>query len=124
LGATQSYQLLTFAETERHLGELLRIKISNIGHLTKTVQLGDLSQRKISPAESGAVAAASQDLLLLTARANPVLRPIVQEYQQIAALLTNGKRKGLTARLARLQAARARLATCMTEIDDYMNWFE
>ena len=124
LGATQSYQLLTFAETERHLDELLRIKVSDTGHLTKTVQLGDLSQRRISPAESAAVAAASQDLLLLTARANPVLRPIVQEYQQIAALLTNGKRKGLTARLARLQTARARLATCMSEIDDYMNWFE
>ena len=124
LGATQSYQLLTFAETERHLDELLRIKISDIGHLTKTVQLGDLSQRKISPAESAAVAAASQDLVLLAARANPILRPIVQEYQQIAALLTNGKRKGLTARLARVQTVRARLATCMSEIDDYMNWFE
>ena len=124
LGATQSYQLLTFAETERHLRELLRIKISDTGHLIKTVQLGGLSQRKISPTESGAVAAASQDLVLLAARANPILRPIVQEYQQIAALLTNGKRKGLTARLARLQTARARLATCMSEIDDYMNWFE
>jgi len=124
LGATQSYQLLTFAETERHLDELLRIKISDIGHLTKTVQLGDLSQRKISPAEIAAIAAASQDFVLLAARANPILRPIVQEYQQIAALLTNGKRKGLTARLARVQTARARLATCMSEIDDYMNWFE
>ena len=124
LGATQSYQLLTFAETERHLDELLRIKISDTGHLIKTVQLGGLSQRKISPAESAAVFAASQDLILLAARANPILRPIVQEYQQIAALLTNGKRKGLTARLARLQTARARLATCMSEIDDYMNWFE
>src|SRR5207253_5084697 len=67
LGATQSYQLLTFAETERHLDELLRIKISDIGHLPKTVQLGDLSQRKISPVESAAVAAASQDLVLLAA---------------------------------------------------------
>ena len=124
LGATQSYQLLTFVETERHLDELLRIKISDIGHLTKTVQLGDLSQRKISPAEIAAIAAASQDFVLLAARANPILRPIVQEYQQIAALLTNGKRKGLTARLARVQTARARLATCMSEIDDYMNWFE
>jgi hypothetical protein len=124
LSTTQSYQLLTFAETERHLDELLCIKISDAGHSTKTVQLGDLSQRKISRAESAAVAAASQDLLLLAARANPILRPIVQEYQQIAALLGNGKRKGLTARLARLQTGRARLATRMSEIDDYMNWFE
>jgi septal ring factor EnvC (AmiA/AmiB activator) len=48
----------------------------------------------------------------------------VQEYQQIAALLVNSKRKGLTARLAQLQANRARLTTRMREIDDYMNWFE
>jgi hypothetical protein len=52
---------------------------------------------------------------------NPVLRPIVREYQQIAALLVNGKRKRLTVRLARLQTTRARLATRMSEIDDYMS---
>ena len=124
LSATQSYQLLAFAETDRRLDALLRIRISDPGHPTRTAQLNDLSQRKISPAEIAAIAAASQDLLLLTARANPVLRPIVQEYQQIAALVVNGKRKRLTARLARLQTTHARLATRMSEIDDYMNWFE
>src|SRR5580704_2947275 len=30
----------------------------------------------------------------------------------------------LTVHLARLQTTRARLATRMSEIDDYMNWFE
>jgi hypothetical protein len=124
LSATQSYQLLTFAETERRLDELLRVRISDLRHPTRTAQLDDLSQRKISRMEIAAIAAVSQDLLLLAARANPILRPIVQEYQQIAALLVNGKRKGLTARLGHLQTSRARLATRMSEIDDYMNWFE
>jgi len=124
LRATQSYQLLTFAETERRLGELLRVRISDPGHATRIVQLDDLSQRKILPVEIAAIAALSPDLLLLAARANPILRPIVQEYQQIASLLVKGKRKGLTARLVPLQASRAKLTTRMTEIDDYMNWFE
>ena len=124
LRATQSYQLLTFAETERRLGELLCVRISDPGHPTRMVQLDDLSQRKILPVEIAAIAALSQELLLLAARANPILRPIVQEYQQIASLLVKGKRKGLTARLAQLQANRAKLTTRMTEIDDYMNWFE
>jgi hypothetical protein len=124
LRATQSYQLLTFAETERRLGELLGVRISDPGHPTRMVQLNDLSQRKILPVEIAAIAALSQELLLLAARANPILRPIVQEYQQIASLLVKGKRKGLTARLAQLQANRAKLTTRMTEIDDYMNWFE
>jgi hypothetical protein len=83
LSATQSYQLLAFVETERRLDELLRVRISDPGHPTRRAQLNDFSQRKISAAEIAAVAAASQDLLLLAARANPVLRPIVQEYQQI-----------------------------------------
>jgi len=124
LRATQSYQLLTFAETERRLGELLCVRISDPGHPTRMVQLDDLSQRKILPVEIAAIAALSQELLLLAARANPILRPIVQEYQQIASLLVKGKRKGLTARLVPLQASRAKLTTRMTEIDDYMNWFE
>ena len=124
LRATQSYQLLTFAETERCLGELLFVRISDPGHPTRMVQLDDLSQRKILPVEIAAIATLSQELLLLAARANPILRPIVQEYQRIASLLVQGKRKGLTARLAQLQASRAKLTTRMTEIDDYMNWFE
>jgi hypothetical protein len=124
LSVTQSYQLLTFAETERRLGEWLRVRISDPGHPTRMVQLDDLSQRKILPMEISAIATLSQELLLLAARANPILRPIVQEYQQIAALLVKGKRKGLTARLAQLQASRAKLTTRTTEIDDYMNWFE
>jgi hypothetical protein len=124
LRATQSYQLLTFAETERRLGELLCVRIADPGHPTRMVQLDDLSQRKILPVQIAAIATLSQELLLLAARANPILRPIVQEYQQIATLLVKGKRKGLTARLAQLQASRAKLTTRMTEIDDYMNWFE
>ena len=124
LSATQSYQLLTFAETERRLGDLLRVRISDPGHPTRMVQLDDLSQRKILSVEIAAIATLSQELLLLEARANPILRPIVQEYQQIAALLVNSKRKGLTRRLAQLQANRARITSRMSEIDDYMNWFE
>jgi hypothetical protein len=124
LSATQSYQLLTVAETERRLGDLLRVRISAPGHPTRMVQLDDLSQRKILSVEIAAIATLTQELLLLEARANPILRPIVQEYQQIAALLANSKRKGLTTRLAQLQANRARITTRMIEIDDYMNWFE
>jgi len=66
----------------------------------------------------------SKKLLLLAARAHPVLRPIVQEYQQIAALLAAGKRKGLAERFARLKTTRADIVARMNDIDDYMNWFE
>ena len=65
-----------------------------------------------------------RDLMFLVPQTNPVLRPIGREYQEIAALLARGKRRGVSKRLARLELTRQQLAARMTEIDDYMNWFE
>jgi hypothetical protein len=124
LGGTQSYQLLTFAESERGVDELLRVKLSDALSSTKTVQLEDLSQRKISPPERAALNQLRQNLLLFIGRANPVMRPIVREYQEITALLARGKQRGIAKRLARVKATRTQLAARMSDIDDYMNWFE
>jgi len=66
----------------------------------------------------------SQGLLLLVGTAHPVLRPVAREYQQIAALLMRGKRRGITKRVSYLDGIRKELAARMGDIDDYMNWFE
>jgi len=124
LGDAQSYQLLTFAESEQRLNELLRIKTPDAGKSPKQAQLSELAQRKPSVAEKMALNELSQNLVLLTIRANPVMRPIVREYQQIAALLARGKRKRIIERLARLQMTHTKLVACMSDVDDYMNWFE
>jgi hypothetical protein len=44
----------------------------------------------------------SQALLLLVGTAHPVLRPVAREYQQIAALLARGKRRGIAKRVSHL----------------------
>jgi hypothetical protein len=124
LGAGQKYHLLTFAETERKLGELLRIKISDAGVSGKPVALEDLCQRKISKGEGAALNQLKLDLLLLSGRAHPIMRPIVQEYQQIATLLAGGKRHRLAQRLARLKTTESKITARMSDIEDYMNWFE
>ncbi|PYJ17129.1 MAG: hypothetical protein DME96_07105 [Verrucomicrobia bacterium] len=121
LSGAQSYQLLTFAESERRLSELLRAKIPEIG---KSVDLGALARQKASASEKVALNQLSQALLLFIGQANPVLRPVAREYQEIATRLARGKRKGVTKRLARLENTRERLASRMSDIDDYMNWFE
>jgi hypothetical protein len=127
LNEHQTYQLLTFAESERRLDELLQIKISddslNRGN-QKPVNLGELTRRKASPDEKAAVTQMSQALLLLVGTAHPVVRPAAREYQQIAALLARGKRRGIAKRLSHLEVTRKELAARMEEIDDYMNWFE
>ncbi len=124
LGDAQSYQLLTFAESEQRLNELLRVKTPDAGKSPKQAQLSELAQRKPSVAEKMALNELSQNLVLFTIRANPVMRPIVREYQQIAALLARGKRKRIIERLARLQMTHTKLVARMSDVDDYMNWFE
>jgi hypothetical protein len=124
LGDAQSYELLTFAESEQRLNELLRVKIPDAGKSSKQTQLSELAQRKPSVAEKMALNELSQNLVLFTIRANPVMRPIVREYQQVAALLARGKRKRIVERLARLQMTHTNLVARMSDVDDYMNWFE
>jgi hypothetical protein len=124
LGDAQSYQLLTFAESEQRLNELLRVKVSDAGKSPKQAQLSELAQRKPSVAEKMALNELSQNLFLFTIRANPVMRPIVREFQQIAALLARGKRKRIIERLARLQMTHTKLVARMNDVNDYMNWFE
>jgi hypothetical protein len=127
LSGHQTYQLLTFAESERRLDELLQIKISdgssNRGR-PKPANLSELARRKLSPEEKTAVSHMSKELLLLVGTAHPVLRPVAREYQQIAALLIRGKRRGIAKRVSYLDGTREELAARMGDIDDYMNWFE
>jgi hypothetical protein len=120
----QTSQLLTFAESERRLDELLRLKISQTNTPARAATLDEFAQRKISPSEKMALSEMSRNLLVFIAQANPVLRPIGREYQQITALLVRGKRRGIAKRLWNLEATRKQLAARMNDIDDYMNWFE
>jgi hypothetical protein len=116
-----TYQLLTFAESERRLDELLHARIPETG---KPVDLSALARQKASASEKVGLNQLSQTLLMLIGQANPVLRPIAREYQEIATRLARGKRRGITKRLARLEITRQRLTARMSDIDDYMNWFE
>jgi hypothetical protein len=121
LDVAQSYDLLTFAESEQRLDELLRAEVPGTG---KPLDLSGLARQKASAAEKAVLNQLGQALLLFVGQANPVLRPVAREYREIAALLARGKRRGIAKRLARLLTTRNRLAVRMNDIDDYMNWFE
>src|ERR1051325_5193574 len=120
----QTYQLLTFAESERRLDELLRLKIAEANKPARLVGLDELARHKISAADKIALSELNRELLLFVAQANPVVRPIAREYQGIVALLARGKRNRIAKRLSRLELTRKQLAARMGDIDDYMNWFE
>jgi hypothetical protein len=126
LSAQESSELLNFAETERRLNRLIGMKISEDANSNKALRLGDLGLRKhkISQSESAALGRLGGRLLLLSTRANPILRPVIQEYREIVFLLSKRKTRKIAARLSRVQALQAQISERMTEIDDYMNWFE
>jgi hypothetical protein len=124
LKTAQTFRLLTFAQSERHLDELLRVKISEPNKPMRTASLDEFTHRKPSAGEKLALDQLRRDLLFFVPQTNPVLRPIARDYQAIAALLARGKGRSTAKRLTRLEATRERLTVRMTEIDDYMNWFE
>ena len=120
----QAYQLLTFAESERRLGELLQVKASEANRPSKLTSVAELAKRKPSAKEKMALNDLSHELLVFVVQANPVLRPIAREYGEMAALLARGKRRGIVKHLSRLETTHKQLASRMSDIDDYMNWFE
>jgi len=116
--------LLTFSQTAEKLADLLRTKFPAADGRDKFVSLEDLYQKKLNSAQRLALQKFSQEIMLLAAHANPVLRPVIQDYQRLAAQLALGKNRAATERLAELKILRAKLSARMSEVDDYLNWFE
>ncbi|MDQ6808767.1 MAG: hypothetical protein M3Z64_05000 [Verrucomicrobiota bacterium] len=116
-------RLLTAAETEV---EIERLLVLPIGTSARPAHYGldEFPAFIRDPAAPAALQRTSAELLLLGTRVNLLYRPIVAEYQQIAAALAQRKTRGVAARLTRTKATRAQVAARTREMDDYLNWFE
>ena len=111
--ARMNYELFTVAETERQLGGLLA-----------EIKLANLARKRISKAEAAELRPLKEQLILLGVQANPMLKTLVFEYEEIVARLSARKTKGVAGRLAQADAQRKELRSRSSDIDDYMNWFE
>jgi hypothetical protein len=116
--------LLKFAQSEERLSEILDTKFPTADGREKSLSFEDFSRTKPNATQRLALQKFGQQLLLLAEHANPLLRPVIQDYQQIVGQLILGKSRGIPTRLAELKTLRARLSAQMSEVDDYMNWFE
>ena len=119
----EPYQLLDSAATERILDESLHLKISS-GSAKKIYKLAEFPAFINEPAAKSVLKGLSGDLSALAVRANPLYRPVICEYERIAATLVRGKTKGVAERLGQLAAARQAIAAQRRGIEDYLNWFE
>ncbi|HST29264.1 MAG TPA: hypothetical protein VLK27_00310 [Chthoniobacterales bacterium] len=122
LSASPDPDLMTFSQTDEKLNELLKFDSRDVHHESASIE--NFSQVRVTFAQRRALQQFSQKLLLFATRANPVLRPVIQDYRQIADQLAVGKTRGTVKRLAELKSLHARLSARMSDIDDYLNWFE
>jgi len=123
--STNRYEfLLTFNETNERLENLLHRKIPHPGSREHSLELQQLGRTKPAAAQVPALRTLGQDLLLLGASSHPLLRPVISEYQQVAQLLAARKPGKSVQRLARAKSLHQDIVRRMSDIDDYMNWFE
>ena len=115
--------LLTFLQTNEKLDALLQ-SFQTSDARDKSLSLEDLSQKKLTPSQRLALQELVGELTLLAATANPALRPVIEDYQRLATQLALGKNHAVAGQLSELGPLRARLAARMSEVDDYLNWFE
>ncbi|MBA3962443.1 MAG: hypothetical protein H0X40_11150 [Chthoniobacterales bacterium] len=124
LSATDRYRILSAEETSKQVERLLRIFIPGPDGKGKDYALNEYARYLKLPASRRALLEASQEFLVLSARAHPSYRLIVQEYYALTSLLARGKTKRVSARLERVAGYRAAVDGQGRDIDDYVNWFE
>jgi hypothetical protein len=66
----------------------------------------------------------TEDLLRLEGRAHPLLRPVVEEYRDVASDLATRKTRGADKRLAAAAELRKAILSRAEAVADMLNWFE
>jgi hypothetical protein len=120
----EDFRLLSCAETERQLADILQIKLADPAHPEARYSLEEFPKFLKSPGAAQAIQGVARQLEALSGRANPLYVPIVFEYQKIAARLARQKSGRIAKRLAETRATREQITRTMSGIEDYMNWFE
>lgn len=122
--AADSYEALSTDETRTRLDQLLKVTLPTANGSEHDYRFDDFDRFRKSPSRAAVFRRRSQELLLLSTQSHPIYRPIVQEYQAIAALLSKNKTHRIARRLAKVESYRREIDEQMRNIDDYMNWFE
>ena len=123
--ATDRYQGLSAAETDKELSALLQFELPvNKRGDKKTFAVAEYREFIKLPASRAAMRALQNSTVVLSARANSVFRPVISGYERIFALLARGKTRGIDARLENVERYREAVLHRIDDIADYLNWFE
>lgn len=117
---------LRMNETAQRLDAILSISPPNgVNALNQTpVGMAELPLLAATPKYKHLLRSKAQDLLLLSLRAHPMYRSLIDEYREILETLIRYPRKNLDARIVKAEKLRWALNQRSVDIEDYMNWFE
>jgi hypothetical protein len=129
LSASDRHTILTAKETASRLDRILRFSIPAPDGTKKAYSLGEYESFRKLPAYRSVLGKASQQLLVLSARAHPAYRAIVQEVYELSDLMARSKMgraelNRMPGRLARVASYRRVIERQQNEVDDYLNWYE
>ena len=117
---------LTVPENNGNLGPLLTLQVvTDEKKGTKaTFTLADFKQFMKFRTAKAALFTQGNALAALQARAHPLMRPVVLEYQRITSELARGNSRGIETALNEVANYRTLIVGRMDKIADYLNWFE
>ena len=124
VASERRFALLTFAAASEQLDECLLTKIAQDRDKRNSLTLDETVRSSRPNIDAVAAKKLGERLMLLTTRAHPLLRPIVVDYQLAAESIARKKRRGLAKRLTDSRTLREKIAARMSEVDDFMNWYE
>jgi hypothetical protein len=124
VASERRFALLTFTATSEQLDECLLTKVAQDRNKKNSLTLDETVGTSRPNIDRMSAKKLAERLMLLATRAHPLLRPVVVNYQLAAESVARKKRNGLAKSLANSKALREKIAARMSEVDDFMNWFE
>jgi hypothetical protein len=124
LSAADRYTTLGASQTAARLNQILRLSFSLPAAPERECSLGDCLAFCRLPDARKVLQKARQELFLLTTRAHPFYRSLIQEELEIVDLLARGKTRDVPKRLKKIASARRLIERRVSKIDDYLNWYE
>lgn len=123
--AADRYRGLDAEATDRELQQLLEfdVVVDKVGKKQRYTVGAFKDFIRLRGARTAA-AAQQKAIIALSAKANPLMRPVLSGYEQVFALLARGRTRGVAERIHSTEVYRSAVLLRKSDIADYMNWFE
>jgi hypothetical protein len=116
---------MSLEETEKELAAALTLEIPiDKSGKTQKFDLAHFADFVKLKEAKGPLMVARVKVAALAARAHPLFRSVITEYEQICGELSVKKTKGISERITAMENYRSALVQRMGQIQDYLNWYE